>query len=82
MLSEQIKLLSSDESELLKADRLPKSRRNSTGLYLTCEDGHYTAYDYSERQSWSDYFGSIKNAPEGYSKEFSSPLKAIDWLLK
>ena len=80
MLSEQIKLLSSDESELLKADRLPKSRRNSTGLYLTCEDGHYTAYDYSERQSWVEYFGREKTAPEGWSKEFSNPLDAIDWL--
>ena len=82
MLSEQIKILSREEGELLKADKLTKKSRNSTGLYLTCEDGHYTAYDYSERQSWNDYFGSSKNAPEGFIKEFSNPLDAIDWLLK
>ena len=81
MLSEQIKILSREESELLKADKLTKKSRNSTGLYLVCEEGHYTAYDYSERQSWSDYFGSSKNAPEGFIKEFSNPLEAIDWLL-
>ena len=81
MLSEKIKLLSLEEAELLKADKLTKKQRNSTGLYMTCDGGHYTAYDYSERQSWSEYFGSTKGAPEGYSKEFSSPLDAIDWLL-
>ena len=30
---------------------------------------------------WSECFGSMDSAPEGYSKEFSSPLDAIDWLL-
>ena len=80
MLSEQIKILSREESELLKADRLPKSRRNKTGLYLHVENGIYTAYDYSERQNWEEYFGSEKNAPEGWSKEFDNPLEAIDWL--
>ena len=82
MLSEKIKILSREEAELLVADKLPKKQRNSTGLYLTCESGHYTAYDYSERQSWSEYFGSTKSAPEGFMKEFSSPLDAIDWLLR
>ncbi len=82
MLSEQIKILSCEEAELLKADKLPKKSRNSTGLYLTIESGKYTAYDYSERQSWSEYFGSIKNAPEGWSKDFNNPLDAIDWLLR
>ena len=82
MLSEKIKILSSEEAELLTADKLPKKHRNSSGLYLTCEDGHYIAYDYSERQSWSDFFESTESAPEGFSKEFSSPLDAINWLLR
>ena len=51
MLSEQIKILSREEGELLKADKLTKKNRNSTGLYLTCEDGHYTAY-VMERLFW------------------------------
>ena len=82
MLSEQIKILSREEGELLKADKLTKKSRNSTGLYLTIEGGSYTAYDYAERQSWVEYFGSEKDAPEGWSKEFDNPLDAIDWLLK
>ena len=82
MLSEQIKILSSEEAEMLKADKLTRKHRNGTGLYMTCKDGHYTAYDYSERQSWSEYFGSKENAPEGWIKEFDNPLDAIDWLLR
>ena len=80
-LREQIKILSRKESELLKADRLPKKHENRTGLYLLCEDGHYTAFDYGERQSWREMFGSVEGAPSGWSKEFSNPLDAIDWLL-
>ena len=82
MLSEQIKILSREEVELLKADKLTKKSRNNTGLYLMIEGGSYTAYDYAERQSWEEYFGSEKGAPEGWSKEFNNPLDAIDWLLK
>jgi hypothetical protein len=67
---------------MLKTDKLTKKHRNDTGLYLTCNDGHYTAYDYAERQSWSEYFGSKKHAPEGWIKEFDNPLDAIDWLLR
>ena len=52
LLSEQIKLLSEDEGTLLKADKLPKKHRISTGLYLLCEMRKYIAYDYSERQAW------------------------------
>ena len=82
MLSEQIKILSREEAELLKADKLSKKRRNATGLYLVCEPGKHTALDFSERQSWSDCFGSMKNAPEGWAKDFTNPLDAIDWLLR
>ena len=80
-LHEQIKLLSRKESELLKADRLPKKQETKTGLYLVCEDGRYTALDYGERQSWREMFGSVESAPEGWSKDFTNPLDAIDWLL-
>ena len=80
-LREQIKLLSQKESELLKADRLSKKQEMKTGLYLLCEDGRYTAYDYAERQSWREMFGGVENAPTGWSKEFTNPLDAIDWLL-
>lgn len=82
MLSEQIKILSREEGELLKADKLTKKSRNNTGLYLTIDGGCYTAYDYASRQNWTEYFGSEKGAPEGWSKEFDNPLDAIDWLLK
>jgi hypothetical protein len=82
MLKEQIKILSKADAELLRADKLSKRYRNQTGYYLTIESGKYTAYDYSERQSWKEYFGSYENAPEGWSKEFDNPLDAIDWLLK
>ena len=82
MLSDKIKMLSVAEAELLKVDKLPKKQQNSTGLYLTCEGGHYIAYDYTERQSWRDFFESAKSAPEGFIKEFSNPLDAIDWLLR
>ena len=82
MLSDKIKMLSREEAELLRADKLPKKHRNSSGLYLTSENGQYTAYDYSERQSWSDFFESAESAPEGFIKEFDSPLDAIDWLLR
>ena len=81
MLSEQIKILSREEGELLKSDKLTKKSRNNTGLYLTIEGGCYTAYDYAERQSWVELFGSEKSAPEGWSKDFDNPLDAIDWLL-
>ena len=80
-LKEQIGLLTLEESELLKADKLPKKRWNATGLYLVCEPEHYVALDYSERQSWRGYFGNDKNAPSGHIKDFSNPLDAIDWLL-
>ena len=26
-------------------------------------------------------FGGVKGAPEGWSKEFTNPIDAIDWLL-
>lgn len=80
-LREQIKLLSRNESELLKADRLPKKQQMKTGLYLVCGDGRYTALDYAERQAWRETFGGTENAPEGWSKDFTNPLDAIDWLL-
>lgn len=81
MLKDEIKILSPEESELLKADKLSRKHMNETGLYLLCEGGKYEAYDYGERESWSEYFGSYENAPTGWSKEFSNPLDAIDWLL-
>ena len=80
-LSEQIKIISREESQLLEADKLSKNLRIETGLYLVCENGSYTAFDFSERQSWIDYFGTKKDAPQGWSKEFPDPLDAIDWLL-
>ena len=81
LLSEQIKIISKEESQLLKSDKLSKNRRINTGLYLVCEADNYIALDFSERQSWSDYFGNKKDAPQGWDKEFSDPLSAIDWLL-
>ncbi len=80
-LSERISILTVPESELLKADKLPKNRHISTGLYLVCESGNYIAFDFSERQAWCDYFGSMKGAPQGWSEEFTNPLDAIDWLI-
>ena len=80
-LKEQIKLLSQKESELLKADKLPKRLENCTGLFLVCEGERYIALDYGERLSWLEMFGGTENAPKGWIKEFSSPLDAIDWLL-
>ena len=44
-LKEQIKILTEKESELLKADKLPKRQQIETGLYLVCEDGRYTGFD-------------------------------------
>ena len=80
-LSEQIKIISREESRLLESDKLSKNLCIETGLYLVCENGSYTAFDFSERQSWIDYFGTKKDAPQGWSKEFPDPLDAIDWLL-
>ena len=80
-LSEKIAILSVEEGDLLKADRLSSNRRNHTGLYLVCEPEHYVAFDFSDRQSWCDYFGSMKDAPQGWSKDFINPLDAIDWLI-
>ena len=80
-LREKIKIISRKESELLKADKLSKNSYINTGLYLVCEPEHYLALDFSERQSWSEYFGSKKDTPQGWSKDFSDPLSAIDWLL-
>ena len=79
LLSEQIKIISPEEGKLLEADKLSKNRQISTGLYLVCNINNYTAYDYSDRQYWIEYYGS-SNAPEGWSKEFCEPLSAIDWL--
>ena len=81
LLKEQIKLLNKSESELLIAGKLPKRQENQKGLYLLCEEGRYTAFDYTDRQSWQEMFGNNTNAPEGWSKEFPNPLDAIDWLL-
>ena len=81
-LKEQIRILSVEEAELLKADKLPKRLRIATGLYLICSEGKYTGYDYSERQSWIESFGNKSNAQEGWSKEFDDPLSAIDWLFE
>lgn len=80
-LKEQIKMLTEKEGELLKADKLPKRQQIKTGLYLICEDGHYTGFDYCDRQAWQEMFGGVKGAPEGWSKEFTNPIDAIDWLL-
>ena len=80
-LSEQIRIISKEESQLLKSDKLSKNRRISTGLYLVCEPDSYIALDFSDRQSWSDYFGNKKDAPQGWIKKFPDPLSAIDWLL-
>ena len=80
-LSEQIRIISRKDSELLKADKLSKKHYISTGLYLVCEPEKYLALDFSDRQSWCEYFGNDKDAPQGWSKEFSDPLSAIDWLL-
>ena len=80
-LSKEIKLISREEAELLNADKLSKHQRIETGYYLLCDDGSYTAFDWSERQGWLEMFGKAK-APRGHKKEFDSPLKAIDWLLE
>ena len=80
-LINQINLLSPEEGELLSVDRLSKNRQNRTDLYLVCEPNKYTAFDYSDRQSWVEYFGDEK-APKGYSEQFKNPLSAIDWLLE
>ena len=82
MLRDEIQILSVEDAELLKADKLSKRRKKDSGLYLTIEDGRYTCYDYSERQKWQEYFGNVENAPEGWEKEFDNPLDAIDWLLR
>ncbi len=79
-LAETIKILSVEESELLEADKLAKSRWINTGLYLVCGE-NYTAFDYGERQSWIDFFGKGE-APKGHKKEFENVLEAIDWLLE
>ena len=80
-LSEEIKILSPEECELLRADKLVKSRRNRTELYLICESGKYTAFDYADRQAWIELFGK-EAAPVGHEKKFDNPLRAIDWLLE
>ena len=78
-LSEQIKMLSLEEKALLLADKLPKDRRNSVGLYLTIEaDGTYTACDYSDRQIWLEEFPHTKKIP---AVNVADPIEAIDWLL-
>lgn len=81
-LKEQIRILSAEEAELLKADKLPKRLKIATGLYLVCSEGKYTGYDYAERQSWIESFGNKSKAQEGWSKEFDDPLNAIDWLFE
>ena len=92
-LKEQIRMLTTQEAELLKKDKLPKRLKNATdildnylfddkGLYLTCDEKRYTGYDYSERQAWIESFETQSNAPKGWSKEFSNPLDAIDWLFE
>ncbi|MBR1438254.1 MAG: hypothetical protein IJ587_06920 [Synergistaceae bacterium] len=81
-LKEQIRMLTTQEAELLKKDKLPKRLKNATGLYLTCDGKRYTGYDYSERQAWIESFETQSNAPKGWSKEFSNPLDAIDWLFE
>ena len=80
-LSEQIKIISKEESELLKADKLSKSRRIKTDLYLVCNSDNYIALDFSDRLSWIDQFKTKKGASQGWVEEFSNPLEAIDWLL-
>lgn len=80
-LSEQIRLLNHEESLLLRADKLPQKLQIETGMYLLCEDGNYTAFDYKDRQAWQETFGELQNAPEGWCKSFTTPLGAIDWLL-
>ncbi len=81
-LSEQIKMLSLEEKALLLADKLPKDRRNSVGLYLTIEaDGTYTACDYSDRQIWLEEFPHTKKIPAGFVVNVADPIEAIDWLL-
>ena len=81
-LKEQIRMLTTQEAELLKKDKLPNRLKNATGLYLTCDGKRYTGYDYSERQAWIESFETQSNAPKGWSKEFSNPLDAIDWLFE
>ena len=80
-LKEQIKILTRKESELLEADKLPKKKQTKTGLYLVCEDGRYTGFDYGDRHAWQEMFGGTEGAPEGWSKDFTNPLDALDWLL-
>ena len=80
-LKEQIKILTRKESELLEADKLPKKKQTKTGLYLVCEDGRYTGFDYGDRHAWQEMFGGVEGAPKGWSKDFTNPLDAIDWLL-
>ena len=81
LLTEQIKIITIEESELLQADKLSKNLRIDTGLYLVCEPNRYIALDFSEHQSWIEYFKDKKNAPQGWVKEFPDPLSAVDWLL-
>ena len=78
-LSNEIKLLTLEEAEALRCDKLPHSKVNDKGFYLNCENESYTAFDYSERQFWLEFIGQ-EGAPEGYEKEFSDPLSAVDWL--
>lgn len=81
-LSNQIKMLSVEEKELLLADKLPKDSRNRLGLYLVIEpDGSYTACDYSDRQVWLEEFPGTSKMPEGFVMNMESPIEAIDWLL-
>ena len=60
-LKEQIKILTRKESELLEADKLPKKKQTKTGLYLVCEDGRYTGFDYE------------KDVEEAYKKLLEEP---------
>ena len=81
-LSEEVRLLSEEESQMLIADKLPKSKRIKSGLYLVCRTANsYTALDYGDRQNWQECFGEdTGSSPEGWVKDFKSPLRAIDWL--
>ncbi|MBQ7732496.1 MAG: hypothetical protein IJT58_00565 [Synergistaceae bacterium] len=78
-LTEEVKLLDAKEAEMLRRDKLAKSKQIETGLYLLCESpDSYTAFDYCDRQLYLNEFGTP--AVKGWEKHFHNPLKAIDWL--